>query len=202
MLSWKDKLNGDPVPWLLENDETQPGVRYYALRDILGRDENDKEVKAAKAAIMVSGPVPVILAAQQPEGYWEKPGPRYSGTMPALIRMAQFGADGDDARVRAGCEYLLSQFIDSNGGISINGMPSGFNHCTAGMTGAALTDLGWLDDQRLQTAMEWLARIITGEGVADASDRDTSKGYHESSNSAPPFACAHHNADLPCEWRS
>jgi len=79
MPGWKDKLNGDPVPWLLENDRSQPAVRYYALRDILGRDEKDKEVKAAKAAIMVSGSVPVILAAQHPEGYWGKR-PRYTGT--------------------------------------------------------------------------------------------------------------------------
>ena len=68
MPGWKDKLNGDSVPWLLENDKTQPAIRYYTLRDILGRDENDKEVKAARAAIMTSGPVPVILAAQHPEG--------------------------------------------------------------------------------------------------------------------------------------
>jgi len=48
MPSWKDKLNGDPVPWLLENDRSQPAIRYYTLLDILGRDENDSEVKAAK----------------------------------------------------------------------------------------------------------------------------------------------------------
>jgi len=195
MPSWKDKLNGDPVPWLLENDRTRPAIRYYTLRDILGRDENDKEVKAAKAAIMVSGPVPVILAAQQPEGYWVKPGPVYTGTMPAIVFMAQLGADGADPRVHAGCEYLLSQYIDSNGGLSYKD-----TQCCAGNMGAALIDFGWLGDQRLQTAMEWLAQIITGERVADASDRDTSKGCNKSGNlSPPPFACSA-NGNLPCAW--
>jgi hypothetical protein len=112
MPSWKDKLNGDTVPWLLEHDESQPAVRYHTLRDILGRDENDKEVKDAKAAIMVSGPVPVILAAQQPEGYWDKPGsssgPKYRGTEWSLAFMAQLGADGSDSRVQTGCEIILS----------------------------------------------------------------------------------------------
>jgi len=89
-LNWKEKLKGNPIPWLLEADKTQPAIRYYTLRDILGRDENDKEVKAAKAAIMVSGPVPVILAAQHPDGYWGK-GPRYTGTMRALVFLAQLG---------------------------------------------------------------------------------------------------------------
>ena len=176
-------MNGDPIPWLLERDKAQPAVRYYALRDILGRDENDSEVKAAKAAIMTSGPVPVILAAQHPEGYWGEPGPRFTGTMPALVFMAQFGADGADQRIRAGCEILLSRYIDSDGG------PYDDTYCTAASIGAALIDFGWLSDQRLQTAMEWLAQSITGEGVTYASNREF-----------PPFACSHRNAGLPCAW--
>jgi hypothetical protein len=173
MPGWKDKVNGDPVSWLMENDKTQPAVRYYTLRDILGRDENDKEVRAAAAAIMSSGPVPVILSAQQPEGYWGKPGPRFTGTMPALVFMAQFGADGADRRIRTGCEILLSRYIDSDGA------PYDDTYCTAASMGAALIDFGWLGDQRLQTAMEWLARSI---------------------DSSPPFACSHRNANLPCAW--
>jgi hypothetical protein len=198
MPGWKDKLNGDPVPWLLENDRTQPAIRYYTLRDILGRDENDKEVKAAKAAIMASGPVPVIL-----EGYWDKPGfsfrPKYRRTEYTLINMAQFGADGADPRIRAGCEILLSRYIDNNGGLSFTGIPSDYNHCTAGIMGAALIDFGWLDDQRLQTAMEWLAQTITREGVADASNRDANKRQDKFANSSPPFACSA-NGNLPCAW--
>ena len=203
MTSWKDKLNGDPVPWLLENDRSQPAIRYYTLRDILDRDENDKEVIAAKAAIIANGPVPVILAAQQPEGYWDKPGtssgPKYRGTEWSLAFMAQLGADGADSRIRAGCEIMLSQCIASNGGLSWNGTPSGFEQCMAGIMGAALIDFGWLDDQRLQTAMEWLAQTITGEGVADASKRDTNRRYFKSGNSAPRFVCSK-NVNSPCAW--
>jgi hypothetical protein len=202
MVVWKEKLKGNPIPWLLENDRSQPAIRYYALRDILGRDENEKEVKAARAAIMTSGPVPVILAAQHPEGYWGKR-PTYTGTMPALVYLAELGADGTDPRIRAGCEILLSRYIDSGGGLrglSLRGTPSDFNYCTAGIMGAALIDFGWLNDQRLQTAMEWLAQTITGEGVADASSRDTNKRYERSRNSSPPFACSHRNANLPCAW--
>ena len=181
MTSWKDRLNGDPIPWLVEPDEHQPAVRYYALRDVLGRDENDKEVKAAKAAIMASGPVPVILAAQHPEGYWGKP-PRYTGTVSALVFLAQFGADRADPRIRAGCNFLLSRFIASNGaplgGLSLKGTPSDFNYCTASPMAAVLIDFGRLEDKRLQTAMKWLAQAITGEG----------------------FACSSRNANLPCAW--
>ncbi len=203
MASWKDKLKGDPVPWLLENDTNQPAVRYYTLRDIVGRGKNDREVKTARAAVMAAGPVPQILAAQQPEGYWDKAGasygPKYRGTQWALVFMAQLGADGTKPRIRAGCDYLLSHCIAGNGALSWNGTPSGFEQCMAGIIGAALIDFGWLGDERLQTAMEWLAQSITGQGVADASSRDTNKRYYRSGNSAPLFACAM-NDNLPCAW--
>jgi len=202
MVNWKEKLKGNPIPWLLEVDKNQPAIRYYALRDILGRDENDKEVKAAKAAIITSGPVPVILATQHPEGYWGKP-PRYTGTVSALVYLAQFGADGADPRIRAGCNFLLSRFIASNGaplgGLSLKGKPSGFNYCTASPMVAALIDFGWLNDQRLQKAMEWLADAINGEGATDASNRDTNR-HQDKSGKASPFACSGRNANLPCAW--
>ena len=193
MASWKDKLYEDPVPWLLEHDESQPAIRYYTLRDILSRDENDKEVKAAKAAIMTSGPVPVILAAQHPEGYWGKR-PRYTGTLAAIVFLAQLGADRADPRIHSGCEFLLSQYVDNNGcllgsSLSLKGTPS-FSYCNTGNLGAALIDFSWLNDQRLQTAMELLAQTITGEGVADTKSR----------SSSPPFACSGRNANLPCAW--
>jgi hypothetical protein len=116
--------------------------------------------------------------------------------------MAQFGADGADPRIRAGCEFLLSRFIASNGrlsGLSLKVTPA-FNYCFTGSMGAALIDLGWLNDQRLQTVMEWLAQTITGERVADSTNSDTSKGYDKSGNSSPPFACSGRNANLPCAW--
>ena len=78
MANWKDKLKGDPIPWLLEPDTSQPAIRYFTLRDILDRSEDDREVQEAQATIMSTGPVPDILAAQEPDGHWSKSGPGYS----------------------------------------------------------------------------------------------------------------------------
>jgi hypothetical protein len=203
MTGWKDKLYGDPLPWLLEPDSEQPAVRYFTLRDILGHSESDGEVKEALVANMFSGPVPAILAAQEPDGYWDKPGagygPKYRGTQWTVVFMAQLGADGTDARVRAGCEYVLSHAIAGNGSLSMNGTPSGFIHCMSGNLGAALIELGWLGDKHLQMALEWQAQTITGEGVADSESRDTNKRYYKSGISGPLFACSA-NAGLPCAW--
>ena len=51
---WIDKLNGDALPWLLEEDPHNPGVRYFTLRDLLGRPVGDPDVQAAQQAIMHS----------------------------------------------------------------------------------------------------------------------------------------------------
>ncbi|MBM3747655.1 MAG: nitrogen fixation protein NifH, partial [Acidobacteria bacterium] len=44
-------LNENPIPWLMEPDLNNPGVRYFALRELLDRPEDDSEVQAARAAI-------------------------------------------------------------------------------------------------------------------------------------------------------
>lgn len=70
MTTWLDKLHGDPLPWLLE--EETPAVRHLALRLLLDRTEDAREVREARAAAMRADPSAAILAAQQPEGYWVK----------------------------------------------------------------------------------------------------------------------------------
>jgi hypothetical protein len=178
-------------------------VRYFALRDLLGRREEEEDVREARAAILRTGPVPAILAAQDPTGYWVKPGPgygpKYQGTVWQVVFLAQLGADPADPRVRAGCEYVLSHTIASHGGFSMTGVPSAGIHCLAGNLGAALIDLDWLDDGRVQAALEWQARTITGEGVAGPESHETPRRYHASGTCGPSFACAF-SARLPCAW--
>jgi hypothetical protein len=199
---WRAKLRGDPIPWLLEVDPSQPAIRYYTLRDILGHPEDDSEAQSARVSIMSTGPVPEMLASQQPEGYWVKPGPgylpKYRSTLWQIVFLAQLGADGADPRVRAGCEYVLSHAIASHRGFSMKGTPSTFIHCLAGNLGSALIDLGWLDDERLLSALEWQARTITGTGLADSKSHNASERYY-AYTPGPLFACGG-NGGLPCAW--
>ena len=68
MPEWMKPLKGDPIPWLLEPDPDNPGVRYFALIDLLDQPADDPEVVAARQALMETGPVPAILAEQHVEG--------------------------------------------------------------------------------------------------------------------------------------
>ena len=170
-MPWKDVLNGDPIPWLLQPDPDNRGVRYFALRDLLDVPEDAPEVHQAQAAIMTRGPVPVILDAQQSDGFWVKPGsgysPKYRGTVWQVIFLADLGADAADERVRRGCEYLLSHSIAANGGFSAlqRPVPSGCIPCLNGNLLCALLRLGYGDAPRVQTALDWQARAITGVGA-------------------------------------
>jgi hypothetical protein len=203
MTGWRERLHKDPLPWLLEADPEQPAIRFFALRDLLEVSGSDGDLLKARDAIMNTGPVPEIIAAQSPEGYWVKPGPgygpKYRGTVWQITFLAQFGADGAETRVKAGCEYVLSHNVASNGGLSVNATPSAFIHCMAGNLGAALVDLGWLDDDRLQSALDWQARMITGEGVDSPEEGHTNRRYYKSGTTGPLFACAP-NGGLPCAW--
>jgi hypothetical protein len=192
-------LNGDPLTWLLEADT--PVVRHVALRDLLDRPRDDPEAVEAQAAAMTADPIASILAAQDPEGFWEKPGPgyatKYRGTVWQLMFLDQLGADPADERVRRACAYVLAHTQASSGGFAASGAfrldappPSLAIHCLNGNLLRALIGFGWLDDARVQRAVEWQARAITGEGI---------ERWLASGTSGPGFACSA-NCRLPCAW--
>jgi hypothetical protein len=191
-----DALRGDPLPWLLEPDPANPAVRYFTLRDLLERPEDDPEVRQARTDIMITGSVPAILAAQHPEGYWFKEGngysPKYQGTVWQIFLLGELGADPADERVRRGCEYLLSHSLASNGAFAYNRppVPSGAVHCLNGNLLYALFRLGYANDPRVQAALRWMAQAITGEGEFQ---------YLKSGTSGPTFACSI-NLGLSCGW--
>jgi hypothetical protein len=194
---WRARLNADPLPWLLDGQE--PAVRHRALRELLDRDADDPEVVAARTAAMQADPIAAILAAQDPEGWWIKPGggysPKYTGTVWSLIFLDQLGADGNDPRIRAGCTYLLEHTQAPSGGFGWSGgikkpAPSTVAHCLNGNLLRALIGFGWLDDERIERSIAWQAAAITGEGEIS---------WYRTATSGPGFECAV-NEHLPCGW--
>jgi hypothetical protein len=195
----------DPLSWLLEEDSDNPGVRLFALPDRLGRQRSDAEVQAAQAAVMRTGPVPAILAGQQADGSWpgarEGYSPKYRSSVWSVTFLAMLGADGNDIRVRAGCSYVLdhSRAPAPYGGFTYDGRASGTIQCLAGNLVAAMVDLGLLEDPRLGEAIDWLARSVTGNGIAPAEEKSAPIHYYRSGNSGPGFVCAA-NEHQPCAW--
>jgi hypothetical protein len=202
-MNWTSQIKGDPVSWLLEKDESNPAVRYFTLVDILSTPRDDPKVVQSRNAIMSHGPVPVILENQEPEGFWVEPGPgyypKYRGTVWQILFLAQLGADGSDQGIQRGCDYVLANSRSKLGGFSISGLPSGMIHCLQGNLIAALIDLGWIKDRRLQEALEWLAQSILGFRISSNGRKNVPISYLRSGNSGPGFLCSANNR-LPCAW--
>jgi hypothetical protein len=201
--SWGRDINGNPLAWLLEVDSVNPGPRYFTLRDLCDLPEDRPEVETARREIMRRGPVPVILDAQETDGYWVEPGPgynpKYRATVWSVISLAQLGADPENPRVRRACDYLLDNAVAKTGAFSMNGRPSGTIYCLAGNLIAALIDLDQWNDPRLEAAVEWLARATTGDGMAPPEDKKASPRYLKSGVCGPNFECSANNK-LPCAW--
>jgi hypothetical protein len=103
-----------------------PAVKHLALVQLLGLPAGDPQVAAARSAAMASHPIAAILAAQEPEGYWVKPGPgyapKYNGTVWNALFLEQLGADPGDEGVRRAGEYVLSHCQAESGGLGASGV--------------------------------------------------------------------------------
>jgi hypothetical protein len=200
-MSWKNQLRKDSVPWLLESDS--PGVRYLALRDLSDLSPDDKSLKSARKTAHKEGPIAVVLSNMEKDGYWVKTGPgynpKYRSTVWAMILLAQLGASAsEDKRIEQACNYLLDQMTE--GGqftTSTSGAPSGTIDCLQGNLLWSLMELGYYDP-RLDKAYEWMARTVTGDGIAPMEDKNAPIRYY-AYKIGPTFSCGVNNK-LPCAW--
>ncbi len=178
------------LPWLLETHDA--GVRYLALRDLVGLPSQNPELLKAKKEAYTYGQIGQVLQHMNPEGYWVKPGagynPKYTSAVWSLIHLSQLGASvGDDPQISRACEYYLNYAFTKDHSLSINGVPSGTVNCLEGNMCAALTLLG-CSDARLEQSYTWMAQSVLGDGI---------KYY--AYTCGPNFACGA-NGKKPCAW--
>jgi len=199
-MPWQNQLKGDSLSWLSEPDPS--GVRYLAMRDLFNLPKDDPELCAARKAAHTEGHIATILAEMDDAGYWSEPGPGYNpkywSTVWSVIMLAQLGASvKEDERIAQACAYLMEHALTVGGHFTASGAPSGTADCLQGDLCWALVELGF-DDPRLATAFEWMARSVTGEGVAPVEDRQAKVRYY-AGKCGPIFACGSNNK-LPCAW--
>lgn len=196
----KDRINHETLQWLLE--PTEPGLRYLALRDLFGFSAGDPDINTAIKTAHTQGPITEVLNQMNEAGFWVQPGPgyypKYKGTVWAVILLGQLGAKvAIDGRIGLACRYLIDHTLTDNGQFSISGTPSSTVDCLQGNLLSAFFDLGF-DDPRLEKAYEWMARSLTGEGVAPLEEKNAPLRYY-AGKCGPGFACGANNK-LPCAW--
>jgi hypothetical protein len=195
-MTWKNQLRSDSRPWLLESEN--PGVRYLRLRDLFDLSSDDKKLKSARRSAHREGPIAHVLSKMDEECYWQRAGtgygPKYKSTVWALILLAQLGASvKEDKRIRLACKYYLDHALSSGGQLSAmtNNSPSGTADCLQGNILWSLMELGYTDP-RMDAAYEWMARTVTGQGVAPMKDKRASVRYF-AGRCGPTFACGANN---------
>jgi hypothetical protein len=193
--------NGAALPWLLEPDS--PGARYLALRDLVDAPKA-AELSAARKAAHQKGPIANILRNMDDEGYWVRGGPgynpKYRSATWSILTLAQLGGSiEEDEHIAKACAYMLDHGLAEGGQFTTtsSGAPSGTVDCLQGNLCWALLELG-VDDPRLDQAFDWMARTVTGEGMASAQDRDAPRRYY-AYKCGPDFACGV-NAGKACAW--
>jgi hypothetical protein len=197
-MGWEGQLKGDAISWLLEKD--CPAVRYLALRDLV--KSSASELSAARKTAHREGPIAAVLSEMDEAGYWVEAGPgynpKYRSTVWAIILLAQLGARLEaDRRIQRACAYVLDHGLAESGQFTATGAPSGTADCLQGNLCWSLLELG-CNDPRLEKAFDWMARSVTGEGIAPAADRKAPVRYY-AGKCGPTFRCGSNHA-LPCAW--
>ncbi len=125
MTDWKKILGESPIDWLLE--KSNPSVRYFTLRDIVGKPDDDFETMNSKMAIQESAVVQKILQKQNPQGFWEKADspylPKYKASYWTLMVLGIMGMDKANPKVAKACQFIF-QFQNEEGGFQSEYLPS------------------------------------------------------------------------------
>jgi hypothetical protein len=127
-----------------------------------------------------------------PAGYWIRPSNVYAnkcqGTSWSIISLAQMGGSiEEDKRIGVACSYLLDHALAKGGQFSSGGDASKTFNCFQGNMLTSLMDLG-CQDERLDTAYEWTARTVTGEGLPTKVTREGLITADGSSGMLLPFS--------------
>lgn len=159
------------LDWLLE--ERQPSVRYYALRELLGRGEDDPGVKKARSEIGRVGWAADQLRSLGPKGYWEPREPtniqqwwrftyfpKFRSTNWRALVLADMGLDSRDARIGKIAGTILDYRLRL-------GSPFNYFHeevSISGNTARMLTRFGYGDDPRVRRLYDWLVEDQREDG--------------------------------------
>ena len=155
-------LRNPVLDWLLE--ESQPSMRYLALTELLGRQEKDPEVQAARKRITRIGWARDILDKQAPDGYWASEDnlyrPKYIATNWMLLILSDLGLTKEEPSIERACEMWMKRFAAKDGGFdsSVKGSPKYGHLCITGNTARALVKFGYADHPRVRRAFEWFVK--------------------------------------------
>lgn len=153
----------DPVlAWLLEPSE--PAMRYLASRDLVTPRLSERTLARLRADVPKRGWAATILAKQRETTWWatKKTGyvPKFRSTIWQLQVLADLGVTRRDKRIANAVEFWFDlHYNPKDGGYSPGARTKtwhGSHLCTTGNMVRSLIRLGYFDDGRVRSAIQWL----------------------------------------------
>lgn len=201
------------VAWLLKDNN--PAIRYWTLKDLLGKTETDPEVVSALDQITRWNPIAQYIREQHPAGCWgdgeDVYWPKWRATVWALILLAELGVPGTHQAIKKGCEYFLSvmdkqdrswpapKYPDDD----LRGWRSVWEPCVTGNVARTLSEFGFQNDPRVREMYEWLVKYQRDDGGWNCETEDFREGgepVHHSSFMSTIEPLWAFSALQPQEW--
>lgn len=180
----------DPVlAWLLE--PSQPAMRYLASRDLVRPRPREAALARLRTRVAERGWAAAILARQREKTWWATNKtcyhPKFRSTIWQLQVLADLGCSRRDERIANAVEFWFRLHYDRRhggycpGALTADGLYyedswmrgyAGTSHlCTTGNMVRSLIRFGYLDDERVQTAIDWLVDVQLPDGGWDCFGR-------------------------------
>jgi hypothetical protein len=151
----------DIVDWLL--DAETPSIRYLTMRDVLKLSDTDTKMQSDQQAIMIKGPVPVILAKQTATGQWADEQsyytPKYVSTHWSLTLLTELCVDQSNRQFQQGVEYMLTATTERMRESLMN-QDHGFSCFWGNLLRYALY-AGRYDDARVQSIIDYAVHDLS-----------------------------------------
>lgn len=156
------------IEWLLS--DSNPSVKYWALKDLLDKPECDAHVQKTRKSIAQQGLVKEILSLQNEKGFWGKPYRLwgYQNTVFQLLLLSELGFERN-SRITKALEFVFD-FQLKDGSFSSTLKPGKKKYptnefCLTGIILKILFLFGYEIDPRVKEALNFL--ISKGENGWD-----------------------------------
>ena len=169
----------DPVSaWLLE--PAQPAMRYVASRDLLVPRPSERTLARLRAQVAHTGWAKTILAKQRGREWWATRAtcyrPKFRSTIWQLQVLADLGLSRRDERIANAVDLWFElHYVPKDGGYSPRARTGTWHAshlCTTGNMVRSLIRLGYLEDERVQSAIRWLVEEQYPDGGWDCFGRE------------------------------
>ena len=170
--------NSRVIDWLLE--PTEPSIRYLTARDLLEPRPGNRTLSKLQSAISKRGWAARILSLQKDKTWWATKKtcyrPKFKSTIWHLQVLADLGLTQKDERISNAAELWFDLHLAKDGGYSGNvishALHRGRGHlCMTGNMVRSLIRFGYLQDERVKSAINWLVNEQLPDGGWDCFGR-------------------------------